>query len=104
MLDTYTELRGGVDELELHLLQVPTGGVHHERLADRDDTLLGTRDGTLEHEVVVLDDTVVREATHGRNCLLGNIRLRRRVCFVVALANTVDLLVDLRTVVVTVYI
>ena len=99
---TYAELRGGVDELEGNLLEVPAGGVDHERLADGDDALLGTRDGALEHQVVVLDDTVVREATHGRDRLLGDVVLRGRVAVVAAEADAVDLLVDLGTVVVTV--
>ena len=75
----------------------------HERLADRDNTLLGSRDGSLEHEVVVLDDTVVGEATHGSNALLRDVMLSRGVGVVVAPANAVDLLVELRAVVVTVY-
>ena len=77
--------------------------MHHEGLADSDDTLLSSGDGTLEHEVVVLDDTVVGEATHGSNALLRDVMLSRGVGVVVAPANTVDLLVELRTVVVTVY-
>ena len=74
----------------------------HERLADGNDTLLGSRDGTLQHEVVVLHDTIVREATHGCNRLLGNVVLSRSVALVIAAANTVDLLVKLSTVVVAV--
>ena len=99
---TYAELRGGVDELEGNLLEVPAGGVDHERLADGDDALLGTRDGALEHQVVVLDDTVVGEATHRRDGLLGDVGVGRGVTLVVSGTDTVDLLVDLRTVVVTV--
>ena len=76
--------------------------MHHERLADSDDTLLGSGDGTLEHEVVVLDDTVVGEATHGCNCLLGNVVLGRSVTFIVTLANAIDLLVEFSTMVVAV--
>ena len=101
---TYAELRRGINELELNLLQIPTRGVNHQRLADRDDTLLRARDRTLEHEEVVLDNTVVGEATHGRDDLLGDVVLRRGVALVVALANAVDLLVELRAVVVAVCI
>ena len=78
--------------------------MNHQRLAEGDNTLLGTRDRALEHEVVVLDDTVVREATHRRDSLLGDVVLRRGVALVVALANAVDLLVELRAVVVAVCI
>ena len=102
LMSTYTELGRRVDELEVDLLKIPTRSVNHERLADGDDTLLGSGDGALQHEVVVLDDTVVREATHRRDSLLGDVVLRRGVALVVALANAVDLLVELRAVVVAV--
>ena len=74
----------------------------HQRLPDGDHALLGTRDRALQHEVVVLDDTVVREAAHGGNGLLRDVVLRGRIALVVALADTVDLLVEFGTVVVTV--
>ena len=77
--------------------------MHHERLADGDDTLLGSGDGTLEHEVVVLDDTVVGEATHGGDGLLGDVGVGGGVAIIISSTDTVDLLVELRTVVVTVY-
>ena len=102
MVCTYTELGRGVDELELDLLEIPAGSVNHERLADGDDTLLRAGDGALQHEEVVLDDTVMRETTHGSDRLLGDIVLSGRVGLVRAAADTVDLLVELRTVVVTV--
>ena len=100
--NTYTELRRRVDELELHLLEIPTRSVDHERLADGDDTLLGAGDGALQHNEVVLDDTVMGEATHGCDRLLRDVVLSSRVTLVVTLADTVDLLVKLRTVVVAV--
>lgn len=100
--ETYAELRRGVDELELDLLEIPARSVDHQRLAEGDDTLLRAGDRALQHEVVVLDDTVVGEATHGRDRLLGNIVLGRRVSIVLAAANPVDLLVELGTVMVTV--
>ena len=75
----------------------------HERLADSDDTLLRARNRPLQHEVVVLDDTIVGEATHRSDGLLGDIVLSRGVSLVITTADTVDLLVELRTVVVTVY-
>ena len=76
--------------------------MYHERLAKGNDTLLGSRNRALENDKVVLDDTVVRETTHGRNVLLGDVVFSRGVGFVVATADTVDLLVEFGTVVVTV--
>lgn len=75
----------------------------HQGFADGDDTLLRARDGALKHEEVVLDNTVVGEATHGCDGLLGNVRFRRRVGLVRARTNAVDLLVELCTVMVAVY-
>jgi len=96
------ELRGGVDELELDLLQIATGGVDHERLAESDDTLLGSGDRSLEDEEIVLDDTVMGEATHGRDGLLGDIGLSRSASIVTFSTDAVNLLVELGTVMVTV--
>ena len=86
----------------MDLLEIPTRGVNHERLAKGDDTLLGSGDGALQDEEIVLDDTVVGEATHGRDLLVGDIRLGRGVSVVLSGADAVDLLVELITVVVTV--
>lgn len=59
-----TELGRGVDPLELDLLEGAAGGVDEHGLAEGHDTLLDTRDGTLEENEVVLDLTVADEATH----------------------------------------
>ena len=99
---TYAELGSRVDELELDLLEVTTRSVDHKRLAERNHALLGAGDGALDHQVVVLDDTVVGETTHGRDLLVGDVGLGGGVGGVLAGADTVDLLVELGTVVVTV--
>lgn len=97
------KLGARVDELELHLLQVPSAGVHHQALADRNNTLLRPRDRALEHQEVVLHDTVVGESTQRRDNLVGRVRLGPRVRLVLPRANTVDLLVEFRAVVVSIY-
>lgn len=99
---TYSEFRGCIDELELDLLEITTGGVDHEGFSDGDDSLLRSGDGALQHDVVVLDDTVMGEATHGCDPLLGDIVLGGSIAIVVACTDTVNLLVELRSVVVTV--
>jgi len=76
--------------------------VDHKGFAEGDDTLLGSRDGTLEEEEVVLDDTVVGETTHGGNSLLADIVFGGGVIVLGAEANAVDFLVDLRSVVITI--
>ena len=97
-----TELRGGIDELEGDLLLGPALGGSDDGLAESDDTLLDTRDGALEHHEVLLDDTKVREATHGGDGLLGEVELGGTAILGRAVANAVDLLVDLGAVVISV--
>jgi len=99
---TVPKLGGGIDELELDLLEISAGGVDHKRLADSDDALLRSRDGALDHEEVVLDNTVVGEATHGGDGLLGDVGLGGGIAVVGARSNAVDLLVELGTVMVAV--
>jgi hypothetical protein len=76
--------------------------VYHQTLTDGDNTLLGTRDRALEHEEVVLDDTVVREAAERCDGLVRGIGLGACVGSIGAETDTVDLLVELGTVVVSV--
>jgi len=76
--------------------------VHHKRFADSDDTLLGTRDRALEHQEVVLHDTIVGEATHGCDGLLRDIRVGRCIRLVDAGTNAVNFLVKFGTVMVTI--
>ena len=97
-----TKLGRGVDELKRDLLEVTTGCVDLVRLADRQNTLLDTRAAALDHDEVVLNNTVVGEATHGRDRLLSSIKLRSTRSLVSAVTNAVNLLVQLSAVVVTI--
>merc|ERR1711972_120284 len=94
---TMAELGRGVNELQGHLLQSRASGAGNQRLAQGQDTALGARDATLEHEPVLSDNAVVGETTHGGDRLLGQVVLSGSVLGVLlqALANLVDLLVDL---------
>ena len=58
------ELGRGVDPFEVDLLGSPTVGLGVQGLAQGHNTLLDTRDGALDHDVVVLHLTVVDESTH----------------------------------------
>lgn len=58
------ELGGGIDPLELDLLGSLAGDLGVQGLAEGEDTLLDTGDGTLDHDVVVLDLAVADETTH----------------------------------------
>ena len=96
------KLGRGVNELERNLLKVTARGVDLVRLTDGKNTLLHTRAATLDHDKVVLHNTVVREATHRGDRLLRRVKLRRGRGLVSTVTNAVDLLVQLSTVVVTI--
>jgi len=102
------QFRAGIDELKVDGLKSRALGVHQERLSQGDDALLGADAAALDHQEVVVDLTVVRETTHWSDCLIGDVVLGRGVVLhnlsilgVNASADTVDLLVDLSSVMVT---
>ena len=99
---TLTELGGSVDPLELNLLEGSSGGVNLEGFSEGNNSLLDTGDGTLEDDKVVLDLTVSDETTHGGDGLLGAVELSGTVRLVVTTADSVDLVVDGGSVMVTV--
>lgn len=101
LVGTVTELGGGIDPLELDLLGGDTLGLDEDRLTEGDDTLDDTRDGTLDDEEVLTDNTIVGEATDGGDLLLGDVVFGGGVTLISTRANTVDLLVGLSTVTVT---
>merc|ERR1719323_658932 len=101
------ELGAGVDELEVDLLKSPLLGVSEERLSQGEGPLLGSNAAALDHDEVLLDLSVVREATHWVDGLVSNVILSSGVVLdelailhVVASAHPVDLLVHLSPVVV----
>jgi len=70
---TMTDLRGGIDELELDLLEVLSLVVDVEWLSEADGSLADAHARALDHEEVVLDLTVVGEATNGVDRLDGDV-------------------------------
>jgi len=97
-----SELGAGVDELNVDSLKVLLGAVVHHTLPEGKSTLLGTGGGTLEHEPVVLDNTILDEATHGGDALLGKVGGGGATLIISSGSNAVDLLVHLATVEVSV--
>lgn len=73
-----------------------------QRLTDGKNTLLSTRDRALDKKEVVVDLTVVGEATHGGDGLLGLVEVGGSVGLVLTLTDTVDLVVERGTAVETV--
>lgn len=70
---TVSELGGSVNELDVDLLQGTTAGAWVHALAERQDALVHTDSAALEHDVVVLDNTIVGESTKWVDGLLGQI-------------------------------
>lgn len=105
---TMSNLGGGIDELELDLLEGVSGDLGSEGLSEDNDSLSGSEDGSLEHDEVLLDGSVSSEATHGGDGLLGKVELGGggvedllSSLVLDGLAESVDLLVGLSTAVVT---
>ena len=92
-----TELGGGIDELDIDILQVLARSVLHHGLTKDQRSLLDTDNGTLEHEPILVDFTVVDESTHGCDSLFGQIGFGLATGLVVLLSDTVDLLVEFGT-------
>lgn len=99
---TMTELGGGIDELEADLLQRGTAGVDNHGLTEGEHAFFGTDTASLDHEEVVLDNTVVGEATHGGDGLGGQVELSGGRLLIRTVGDAVDLLVHLSTMVETV--
>mmetsp|Transcript_7897 Transcript_7897/g.14616 ORF Transcript_7897/g.14616 Transcript_7897/m.14616 type:complete len:321 (-) Transcript_7897:177-1139(-) len=70
----------------------------HHRLTKDQRALLHTNHGTLKHDPVFIDFTVVNESSHGGDAFLGQIRLGLATGLVVLLTDAVHLLVEFRTV------
>ena len=95
-----TELGGGIDELELDLLEGLAAGVGEETLAKGDDALLGADNAALHHEEVFVDLTVVGESAEWCDALLGKVLLGHARLVVALGSDHVHLLVELSAVVV----
>ena len=68
-----TKLGGGINELEIDLLQSSLLGVSKQRLPESEHPFLRTNTAALHHEETLLHFTVVRKATHGVDRLVGEI-------------------------------
>lgn len=103
---TVSDLTGGIDELEVDLFKSSSGGLGDETLSQDQRSLLGTNAASLDHDEIVVDDTVVGEATQGGDALFGQISNSGSISLATIIldsdADSVDLLVDFGSVVITV--
>jgi len=100
---TVTDLGRGIDELNLDLLGSGVAGLGEVALSEDNWSLASTNNTTLDHDEVLIDNTVVREATKRSNVLLNSISISGSVVLGSAnstRSNSVDLLVMLSSVVV----
>jgi len=103
-----TELGGGIDGFEVDLLQIFSFVVGQQRFPQNDRSLSDSHARSLDHDEIVLNLTVMREASDWIDGFLGQISLGGTVVKVglavlgfVASAQSVDFLVDLNSMVVT---
>lgn len=101
LVSSVSLLGRGVDPLELDLLGGNTVGLSDDGLAESDGASHNTRDGTLDDEEVLTNDTIVGESTNGGDLLLGDVVLSGSVALVGSGSDAVDLLVGLSTVSIT---
>jgi len=105
---TVTELGSGIDQSQSDLFGGNSLGLGDERLADVEDALPDADARAFDHDEVLLHHTVVREATHGIDGLLGDVLLSSTVALnelsvlhVESVSDAVNLLVDLGSVMIT---
>jgi len=60
---TVTNLGGGIDKFKVDLFVHPVLGAREDGLTEHDSALLGAHDLTLDEKVILINFTVVREAT-----------------------------------------
>jgi len=99
-----TDLGGSIDEFDLDWEGGEGVGWWMHTLSDGDLSLSWTHDGTLEEHVILVDDTVMWESTDWGDVLLMWVLLGGGVVLDTSdgsLSDSVDLLVDLSSVIVT---
>ena len=66
-----SKLGRGVNKLKLDVFQSNTRSLFQERLTKGDNPFLGSNNPTLDHQVIILHNTIVRETTHRCNVFLS---------------------------------
>lgn len=95
-----SKLGRGIDKLDSDLLQSGSLGLWEETLSQCNDSLLGSWASSLDHHIVLIDDTIVWESTHWSNVLLSDIKGGGGLVGVLSLdTDAINLLVHLGTVV-----
>jgi len=98
---TVSELAGSIDELEGDLFVGESLDLGDEGLSQNEDFLLGSDAASLDHDEVVVDDSVEGETSHGGDLLIGQVGIGGSVVLLSSLTDSVHLLVDFSSVVIT---
>jgi len=93
-----SELAGSIDELERDLLEGQSAGLSNEGLSKSDGASLNSGASSLDHDVILGDNSVSDESSQGVDGLAGQIELGRSIVLLSSLSNLVDLLVDFSSV------
>jgi len=96
-----TEFGRRVNPFEVDLLECTSSSMDEHGFAESHNSLLDTWDGALEQDKVVLNLTVAHEASEWCNVFLRDVELCGSIALIVALSNAVDLVIDRRTMMVT---
>lgn len=100
---TVSELGGGIDELDVDLLEGGVGGLREDGFSEDDGSLSGSDNASLNHNEVVVDNSVVGETSKRGDVLLDGISLGGGVVLDTSVgtsSNSVDLFVLLSSVVI----
>ena len=92
-----SKLGTSINESQVNALQVLPRRVSHQCLTKDEWSLLDTHHGSLEHDPILTDHTVMDKSTHGSDALFGQIRLGLTAGIVTLLSNTVNLLIHFGT-------
>nr|AFK35688.1 unknown [Medicago truncatula] len=98
-----SKLGRGIDKLEFDILKSKTRSLLKKGLAQSNNPLLGTNTASLDHQKILLDNTVVWETTHRCNVFLSPIEFSLGVMGLLSnFAELVNFLVQLSSVMVSV--
>lgn len=92
---TVSDLGAGINKFEGDLLKSGSGDSGNDGLSDETDSLLRSNATTLDHDEVVINHTIMGEATDRGDGLLSQIREGGGGVLISSLTNSVDLLIEL---------
>jgi len=96
-----SQLGRSIDELKVDFFVGGSGGLGQQTLSEHDDSLLGSDDASLNHDEVVVNNSVVGESSHGGDLLIGQVHGGGGVVALASVTDSVHLLVKFGSVVVT---